>query len=614
MLDTAPAANPNANRVAQMTPGVHSVLALRDLRIALVGQIRDQASSLRRILELDPPTVLRLLRMAHAPVNAVSVPIDSLEQLISTFGRIVVRRALEVEVIDATDTDYVRQLWLHSVATGQAARSIAGESGELDPEIAYLRGLLFQASDWCALLEQQPTDPTPAEWLDGVTHVAECGPDHECGAACRTEANAVGLLERARRLAELAGFCHPEGGDPDQERQRLGSATREDLVAAHQLRTKVWDSLAEFNLQAATRAPAITPAEPTDEELRLFGWTRQKSSLADVVTSLQSCSSAYRYRSVITVMTAAALRYLDYERAFLAVWSPELKCCWIRAKSDMSPRPLVPLRIVPSEDELSALEASLHAAAPRRIARNGSVARHADGSPGLLVALGVDEVVCVPVNPGFATPSILLLDRTLTRRPLIEGDDLKAVTALAGTASMVTENLHLKKLGQRATRFALTDPLTRLFNRAVGISTLEREISRSRRTEGPLTVLMLDMDEFKLINDQFGHLRGDQALRCTAAVLTKTLRKQDTVCRYGGEEFMVVLPDTTLEQASVTATRIFTAVEDAGIGVGLPLTVSIGLTQVDFENDSVESVLARADRALYASKSRGRNRFSVDGV
>ncbi len=99
----------------------------------------------------------------------------------------------------------------------------------------------------------------------------------------------------------------------------------------------------------------------------------------------------------------------------------------------------------------------------------------------------------------------------------------------------------------------------------------------------------------------------------TAEVLRKTLRKTDTVCRYGGEEFLMVLPDTTIEQASVLATRIFTAIEAAGKRNKLPLTGSIGLTEIHYVKDSVATVLTRADKALYASKSRGRNRFSVDG-
>ena len=362
-----------------------------------------------------------------------------------------------------------------------------------------------------------------------------------------------------------------------------------------------------MNLYGTGHTPLDLLVDP-EESLTLFGWKREKSRLADVVSFLQHCNSTFRYRGIITATTAASLRFLDYERAFLAVWSPRFRCCWIRAKSDMSPRPLEPLKVVPAVHEIATLEGALENELAGRIERVPKFDNF------LLDALGVDELLCVPMNSAFQFPSFLLLDRTLTRRPVIEDDDLRATTALASTASIMTENLLLKKVGQRAKRFALTDPLTRLFNRGVGLGTLEREISRARRSSSPLTVLMIDLDEFKNLNDQLGHVTGDSALRLSADVLVRTLRKQDTICRYGGEEFMVVLPDTTIERASVIATRLFTAVEDAGNEQNLPLTVSVGLTQVLADEDTVESVLVRADRALYASKSRGRNRFSVDSV
>jgi predicted signal transduction protein with EAL and GGDEF domain len=101
-----------------------------------------------------------------------------------------------------------------------------------------------------------------------------------------------------------------------------------------------------------------------------------------------------------------------------------------------------------------------------------------------------------------------------------------------------------------------------------------------------------------------------QALRATADVLRKTLRRSDTICRYGGEEFMVVLPETSAEESAVLAARLFTAVEARGHDEKLPITVSIGQASVR-QDDSAESLLNRADQALYASKAGGRNRFSI---
>ncbi|MCK5941981.1 MAG: GGDEF domain-containing protein, partial [Planctomycetes bacterium] len=216
-----------------------------------------------------------------------------------------------------------------------------------------------------------------------------------------------------------------------------------------------------------------------------------------------------------------------------------------------------------------------------------------------------------PLNQDFETSSFLLLDRSLTLIPIDVERDMTLATMLGMTGSLLIQNLLLRRRRQRAQKFALTDPLTRLFNRRMGIHALEQSISRTERDKAPLTVLMCDLDHFKRLNDTLGHVQGDAALRATADVLRNTVRKADTVCRYGGEEFLVVLPDTTSDEATVLATRMFTAVNARGEELGLPMTISIGLTCHRF-GDSVESILIRADRALYASKGYGRNRFSAD--
>jgi diguanylate cyclase (GGDEF)-like protein len=600
--------------------GLDSVLAIRDIRRRVVGALQDAATDrvpLREILALDPLTVLRLLRMARAPVNNITGEIGSIDALIQSLGSILVKRALEVRVAEVTGTEEVRILWMHALAVGHAAAALAEGSDSVESDAAYFQGILLHVTDWVRILSApheldaasseslwRPGDWTPPVAALSTTDRRKIAFD-ATGATPIEDAQT--LICKAELLADLAGFWHPNAGGTEEEAQLLARASKEDLVAAQNLRSRIRQVLSRTNLYGTGIAPRDLVLDP-DENLTFFGWKREKSRLADVVTFLQHCNSTFRYRGIITATTAASLRFLDYERAFLAVWSPEGRCCWIRAKSDMSPRPLEPLQVFPDEHEVDIMQNCLEVDMAARIERVANV----DNT--ILDALGVDELLCVPMNSSFKFPSLLLLDRTLTRRPVIEDDDLRAATALASTASILNENLLLKKVGLRSRRFALTDPLTRLYNRGVGLGTLEREISRATRTSAPLTVLMLDLDEFKNLNDSFGHLKGDSALRLCADVMRRTLRKQDTICRYGGEEFMVVLPETTIERASIIATRLFTAVESAGLEEGLPLTVSVGLTQVLTERDTVESVLTRADRALYASKSRGRNRFSIDSL
>ncbi len=126
-----------------------------------------------------------------------------------------------------------------------------------------------------------------------------------------------------------------------------------------------------------------------------------------------------------------------------------------------------------------------------------------------------------------------------------------------------------------------------------------------------MSVLMLDLDHFKQCNDTYGHLMGDRVLAKVGAVLREILRETDVPARIGGEEFLILQSDTTVEESALVAARIYKAIEEAGKELSIPITISIGVTDLR-EKDSVDDVLSRADHALYASKDLGRNRFSID--
>jgi len=157
---------------------------------------------------------------------------------------------------------------------------------------------------------------------------------------------------------------------------------------------------------------------------------------------------------------------------------------------------------------------------------------------------------------------------------------------------------------------ALNDALTGLPNRRLAMERLEQEWARVKRGEAALSCMMLDIDHFKRINDTFGHQVGDEALRRVAEVLRKTARAQDVVCRYGGEEFLVICPDTDATAAWQAAERMRLAVQSLCVmtpdGRPVPLTVSIGIA--DNRAADLDALLKRADDNLYAAKEQGRNR------
>jgi len=164
-------------------------------------------------------------------------------------------------------------------------------------------------------------------------------------------------------------------------------------------------------------------------------------------------------------------------------------------------------------------------------------------------------------------------------------------------------------------RLAMTDTMTGTSNRRAFMELSQREISRAGRHGHALSVLMMDIDKFKSINDTFGHAVGDEAIKHLVACAEAVLRPEDTVGRLGGEEFAVIMPYTNAEQAATVGERIRAHVEatvlTASTGQQIPFTVSIGVCPVDAADETVEPALNHADMALYQSKTGGRNRVTL---
>ncbi|MGD8403775.1 MAG: GGDEF domain-containing protein [Anaerolineales bacterium] len=175
------------------------------------------------------------------------------------------------------------------------------------------------------------------------------------------------------------------------------------------------------------------------------------------------------------------------------------------------------------------------------------------------------------------------------------------------------KTVELKAVLAQAEEVSHVDELTCLPNRRQVIKTLQNEVIRAERYKTPLSISMIDIDHFKKINDSYGHTVGDQVLFQLANILQDGIRDPDTVGRYGGEEFLVVLPNTRMNEATEQAARLCKRIREAEINIGevVHLTVSIGVAEHHYGQENWQKFLSRADLALYDAKNSGRDRWAV---
>jgi diguanylate cyclase (GGDEF)-like protein len=227
---------------------------------------------------------------------------------------------------------------------------------------------------------------------------------------------------------------------------------------------------------------------------------------------------------------------------------------------------------------------------------------------------GLQNVQCIPmIGQGEIRGVVRLCSANTTRQTM--GDacfNQELTTAVTDRIGLALANLQLRvALREQAIR----DPLTNLYNRRFMVEFMERELSRATRSAAPLSVLALDLDHFKTFNDSFGHPAGDRILEAFGQLLYANIRSGDVPCRFGGEEFIVLLPETHADIAVKRAESIRKAVEQLSVTHAGQLlrtiTVSIGVAATPGDGVSVDTLLRAADQALYRAKQLGRNRVIV---
>ncbi|MBT1075519.1 sensor domain-containing diguanylate cyclase [Geobacter grbiciae] len=226
----------------------------------------------------------------------------------------------------------------------------------------------------------------------------------------------------------------------------------------------------------------------------------------------------------------------------------------------------------------------------------------------IVIREGIRSQACIPLKVQSRLAGILYLCDFVPRE--FDRERMKLLDVLASFAAMAIDNAQLH---ERTRLMAITDALTGLYNRRYFQQMFSRELNRAKRYGNPLSLIMMDVDDFKKFNDTYGHPLGDKLLGSMGDILTEALRNTDFAFRYGGEEFIVLLPETDFSSALNVAERLRESVEQKSVdemrGIALnAVTVSVGVVSYPQDGETSDDLLNGVDELLYRAKEFGKNR------
>lgn len=336
------------------------------------------------------------------------------------------------------------------------------------------------------------------------------------------------------------------------------------------------------------------PPDPIQEELK---------DLKDVLSVAQVVVSSLELDEVLRNILYSAMAVMDMPAGSVALYDEPLGQLTLHAHVGLSENFLQRFRWPVKEGSL------IH-----RVLDEGELFIIEDVQGGfccdeaLILQEGVRALVAIPLKIQNKVVGLICLDDFVPRR--FAPNRLKVLSILASFAAMSIDNACLH---QRTQHLAVTDGLTGLYNHRQFRLMLKDEIIRARRYDKPMTLLMFDVDNFKAFNDRHGHLKGDRALVAVAEILRSAMRESDMVFRYGGEEFVVILPETVIDVALTAAERARRDIEEKSpryLNGELPqgVTVSVGVAAYPRDGQDRDALLQVADALLYQAKREGKNR------
>ena len=616
-----------------------------------------QTQSIVTLVQSDPALAGRLIRAANACGMGARRPVASVRDAVLLVGLPALRQlALGFSLVEQHGTGHCRAFryglyWAHSLATGAVMERLADRVRVLPPEEAFALGLLGQVGGLAlatlyprrygevlgqlhpanapALMERERAllaitsgDLSVAllgDWGFPSVHVAALEWLSAREGRGELPANRSGRLARMLAIARHLAWVVIGVDDmlPVLERQR---AQRMEDLEALGLETDAWavlqqEGARQFTAWSGLLGVAVPDVSDLPQPLEQATESEEASpqgelaaatppTLTESVTQATLAESrgallvepmALRVQAILRILTRDFARVASVASAAaldanLLEHSPELLI--------LGPG-LVPDEALFSQIRLlrqTELGRSLQILWICPAIDSEALARAFDAGIDDFVELALTAVV-LPVRLRAARRQI-----ELHRAQRAELDEMRRLTG-----ELVLSN-------QRLQEAALTDPLTGLGNRRVAFDRIDQEMSAARRRHRPVSVLMIDIDHFKQVNDRHGHDIGDAVLRQTARCLRETLRTPDTLCRIGGEEFLAICPDSSEAEAWQCAERLRRCIGTSPItlpdGQSLSVTVSIGVATIHPDIVCAQDLVKEADLAVYRAKAAGRNRVA----
>jgi len=600
-----------------------------------LAEKRTDFAGLASLVEVDAVLTGAVTRIVRRPIYSAPGPAPDVARAVSMIGRDAMERILRsLPLVDGPPDAVARacRLWTHGVAVAAASRFLSNQGACEAPEDAYLAGLVHDVGRFASSADESQevaarTLAIAGAWRLGprvsaialrrnssAPDVSVVYGDADGDGIDPTTARLVAVVTRGAALAVRLGYGggdEPADGAPD-DAERCAVREAIELELAHVADLLVMAAPPPGGFVAALVQAETAARREFDDEQRP----------ATPVVSLSRAAALHhdivdvRGLTAIQDMLGRGLREiharLRFDRISLFESDPALPGA-LQARMVLDPtsvdaarRPgVVSIPLTPGGAVARAVETD-----------SACRGEDPDLDGATLECLGVSSFVAVPLRGGAANLGVVVADHFLSDDP-VAADDVEVLAMLCATLGLVVENAALDAAGKMLRALAEKDDLTGTNNRRSALAAFQREMDRARRYGKPLSLIMIDVDHFKRWNDEHGHQVGDQVLKAVAQIISSVSRDIDVFGRYGGEEFVVVLPETTVDHAMVYAERLRAAIESHGETLkarypGTSLSVSMGIAAMSLLGDDADKMIQRADAALYAAKRHGRNRVCVD--